>query len=354
MNFELNQDAVMLARTVGEFARKEIEPSAGDWSKAGAVPADLFGRLGALGLLGVMAPEALGGFDLGWPELVLTTALLAEASAGLGLAVGWHNGAVVPAAAQLAAARSDFTDVATGLATGQALGAWIDEACRFEIVDTESGPRISGTASLIPGAQQADWILGQVGVGEAAVVFAVARSAARITGKRALGMGAAGLADVVLDGATPAALVAWPQPVSRDPLIEAAVALGVAKAAFKAGAGYAQERTQFGKPLTHFQAIQWMIADGATAIDCAALLMDAGAAQGRAGQAEMARQAAVAAGMKVTDDALQIHGGYGYTREYAVERHWRDARYFDSAAPAGRFDQRIVTAALKDALVDAG
>lgn len=287
MRFSLSEDHQLLRQMVRDFVAAQVAPHAGGW-EAG-VPAAVLAAVGELGLLGVLVPEKLGGAGMDPLAYAMAVEELAFGDGGLALVVALHAGPYVTHA----------------LATGRdlvPLGAWGDD--------------------LVPAA--ATEVLGAtLGTpGEAVETY---------------GMRSARLAPKVPGAALPesreAAYVAA--------LGVSAVAVGVARAALEAGGRYALERKQFGRPIAEFQASQWKVADGATGVDAARLLVQRAA--GDLSTAPMALTFAADVARSTTDDAIQLHGGYGYTREYPVERFWRDAK-FCQLALGGTNAQRLAVA----------
>ena len=221
-------------------------------------------------------------------------------------------------------------------------GASESGAATARAVRTETGWRLEGSLAAVTQVASADQAIVVIASGPArASAFAVDAKSWSTAGGTPLGCRSAGVgelvfADTEIDdaqriGRLGTGLDDETAVLARGHIGRAAIAVGIARAAAREAVNYATERAQFGKPISQFQAIQWMIADNATEVDAARLLCHRAAALVEAGQsatmeAAMARRFAAEVARKVTDRAVQIHGGYGYTTEYPVERFWRDAK----------------------------
>jgi alkylation response protein AidB-like acyl-CoA dehydrogenase len=268
------------------FAREVLSRHAEAIDGGEPVPEAIQGQLAELGFWGIATAEERGGIGLDALAYALVVEALASGSPSVARRVAVHAG---PALAGLARTERDLEP----FCGGEAFATYVD--------------------GLSP-APAALYVTAD-GVAEEASVDAV----------DPMGHRGAGLARVTVGALTPFASEGAAPAVWHD-LGLAAVALGSARAATDAAIAYGKERRQFGRPITDFQAIQWKIADAVTAIEGAALLVHRAAATLAPSHAALARAVAVRAGLVATDHALQIHGGYGYTREYPVERHLRSVR----------------------------
>lgn len=336
---ELDQDHEMLRQMVRDLVAAEVAPGAAARDAAGEPPSDLATRLGPLGLLGVLIPEDCGGAGMGHLALALTVEELAAGDASVALAAAVHNAL---GAAHVLRCGDDAQRARwlPALASGEIRAAWagFDGDVRAEA--DGDGWRLTGRVPLVPGAAGADRlvVVAETEAGERATFFLTARAAGLSVepAPRPLGLRAAGLADVRLDAVRAAAAdrLAEAQPGALLPAARVAfgaLSVGLGRAAMDAAARYAADRRQFDRPIADFQAVQFMLADGFTALDATRLAvwqaardLDAGRPAGPG--AAMARLLATDAAARACDAALQIHGGYGYTREYPVERCWRDAK----------------------------
>ena len=356
MDFDLTQDQREIQAVTREFARAEIDPHAARWDREHHFPRDLFGRLAELGLMGVCVPEEYGGSGADFLSYVLVLEELSRADAGVGVTVAVHtSAATLPVLAYgTAEQKSRFVPP---LARGEQLGA-------FALTEAEAGSdagalrtkaEAAGEGWKITGAKQ--WItngrhagtfilfartdpetLGARGVS----AFILDAEHVRVTrDEEKLGLNSSVTNDIVVEGAQ----------VGRDRLLHeenrgfrvamgtldggrigiAAQALGIAQAGFDVAREYAAERRAFGHRIADFQAIQHKLADMSMEIDAARLLVYRAAwlkEQGRPHTEEGAKAKLFASEMarRQTAEAIQILGGYGYKKEFPVERYYRDAK----------------------------
>jgi alkylation response protein AidB-like acyl-CoA dehydrogenase len=356
VHFELSDDQREIQALARDFGKEQIEPNAGEWDRAHAFPRDLLTRLGELGLLGVCVPEEYGGAGADFLSYVLVLEELSRADAGVGVTVAVHTSAATLPILTFGTdeQRSRFVPP---LARGEAIGAFaLTESgsgsdagsLRTTAAPYAEGWRISGAKQWITNGGFGGTILlfartdpdtpGARGV-SAFIVDGDAVQVAREEEK--LGLNSSSTVDLVLEDVL----------VERDRLLHeegkgfnvamatldggrigiAAQALGIAQAGYDVAREYALERRQFGRRIADFQAIQWKLADMATEIDAARLLVYRAAwrkQQGLSHTEEGAKAKLYASEMarRQTAEAIQILGGYGYTKEFPVERYYRDAK----------------------------
>ena len=357
MIFELSADQREIQSLAREFARAEIEPNASEWDRAHGFPRELFGKLAELGFLGVCIPDEYGGAGADFLSYILVLEELSRADAGVGVTVAVHTSAVTLPILGFGTdeQRSRFVPP---LARGEAIGAFAltePEAgsdagsLRTAAVPQGDGWSITGTKQWITNGGFGGTVLlfartdpetpGAKGVS----AFVLDGSDVRVTREEEkLGLNSSSTVDLALEEVK----------VGRDRLLHeegkgftvamstldggrigiAAQALGIAGRALDLAVAYAKQRQTFGRPIKDHQAIQWMIADMATRLDAARLLTYRAAAlkdrpDARATkECSMAKLFASECANFCADRALQIHGGYGYSQEYEVERLYRDAR----------------------------
>ena len=356
MDFELTAEQREIQALTREFARAEIEPYAADWDRDHHFPRELYGKLAELGLMGVCIPEEYGGAGADFLSYVLVLEELSRADAGVGVTVAVHTSAVTLPILAFGTdeQRSRFVPP---LARGEVIGAFaLTEpesgsdagSLRTRADPTDGGWRITGAKQFISTAEFAGTVLlfartDQATAGARGVsAFILDADHIRITGREEkLGLNSSVTNSIAVDAAE----------VGRDRLLHeenrgfrvamstldggrigiGAQALGIAQAAYDAARAYALERRQFGERIANFQAIQWKLADMATEIDAARLLVYRAAWLKQEGEphAEAGAKAKLFASemaRRQTGEAIQIFGGYGYTREFPVERYYRDAK----------------------------
>ncbi|HWQ35251.1 MAG TPA: acyl-CoA dehydrogenase [Blastocatellia bacterium] len=357
MGFELSEDQQQIKRAVREFAEAEIRPHVMEWDEAQYFPKDLFHKLGELGLTGVIFPEEYGGAGLGYVEYATVIEELARVDGSIGLSVAAHNSLCTNHIYQYGNSEQRRRFV-TPLAKGEKLGAWgLTEpasgsdasAMRTTAVRRDSGWVLNGAKNFITHGIS----------GDIAVVLAVTDREMRsrgvsafivergtpgfIAGKKEnkLGVRASETAGLILEdcfvpqenllGERGRGFVNAMQILDGGRISIAALALGIAQGAYEAALKYSKERHQFGKPIYEFQAIQFKLADMATQID-AARLLTLRAAWLKDNKRQTTRESAMAKlyasemAVRVCEEAIQIHGGYGYTKDYPVEKCWRDSK----------------------------
>ena len=352
----MTQDQREVQALARDVARAEIEPHASEWDAKHHFPRELFPRLAELGLMGVCIPEEYGGAGADFLSYVLVLEELSRADAGVGVTVAVHTSAVTLPVLIFGTdeQRSRFVPP---LARGDVIGAFaLTEAesgsdagsLRMRAEPDEDGWRITGTKQFISTAEYAGTFLvfartdpdTQDARGVSA--FILDSDHVRVTGREEkLGLNSSVTNSIMVEGAQ----------VGRDRLLHeenggfrvamvtldggrigiAAQALGIAQAAYDAARAYALDRQQFGQRIAEFQAIQWKLADMATEIDAARLLVYRAAwlkQQGEPHSEAGAKAKLFASEMarRQTAEAIQIFGGYGYTKEFPVERYYRDAK----------------------------
>ncbi len=355
MDFELTPEQREIQSLAREFARAEIESHAADWDREHRFPHELFPKLAELGLMGVCVPEEYGGAGADFVSYILVLEELSRADAGVGVTVAVHTSAVtLPILAfGTEEQRARFVPA---LARGESIGAFaLTEAeagsdagsLRTSATREGSGWRISGSKRFISTARYAGTFLffarTDPAVADAGGVSAFVLDAdhVRVTrDEEKLGLNSSTTSDIVVDAE-----------VDDDRLLHeegkgfhvamatldggrigvGAQAVGIAQAAFDAARAYALERKQFGTAIGKLQAIQHKLANMAMEIDAARLLVLRAAwlkQQGRPHSEEgaMAKLFASEMARRQTSEAIQIFGGYGYTKEFPVERYYRDAK----------------------------
>jgi alkylation response protein AidB-like acyl-CoA dehydrogenase len=357
LDFQLSEEQQLLRKTVRDFASSEIGPHSREWDEAQTFPREVFTRLGELGLTGVCWPEELGGAGLGTLEWILVMEELARVDAGVALSLAAHH-SLASAHLFLAGTEGQKKRFLPPLARGEKVGCW-------GLTEPGSGSDAGGmrTTAVRDGDH---WVLNgsksfitNGGIADTAVVLAVTdreRGNKGISafvlerdtpgfrsGKKEdkLGVRSSDTSELSFeDCRLPAAQLLGEEGMGFIDTLKildkgrigiAAFSVGIAQASLEASLKYARERQQFGHALADFQAIQFKIAEMATHVDAARLLTWRAAARADSGErctteASMAKLFAGEAAVEIALEAVQIHGGYGYLKDYPVERYLRDAK----------------------------
>jgi len=357
MDFSPSAESGEIRRTIREFAEREIRPHVMEWDEQESLPRGILSRLAALGVLGALIPAEYGGAGLGYEEYVGIVEELSRVDGSVGISVAAHN-SLCTAHIFMTGNEEQRRRFVVPLARGEKLGAW-------SLTEPEAGSDAGGTRTIA--RRDGDhWVLdGQKTftthgtTGDVCVAMARTGSGAGHDsisafiiekgtpgfrpGKKEskLGLRASDTSTVVFeDCRIPAANLLGEEGAGfRDSMAVldggrisiAALALGMARGAYEAALKYSQERRQFGKLISEFQAIQFKLADMATEIDAAGLLTlraawmkDRGMKATR--EASMAKLYASETAVRAADACVQIHGGYGYVRDYPAEKYYRDAK----------------------------
>ena len=357
MDFELTEEQQQMKMSVREFAEAEIAPHVMEWDEAQHFPIELKPKLAELGLLGVLFPEEYGGAGLGYVEYATAIEELSRVDGSVGISVAAHNSLCSNHIYQYGT-EAQKKKYLTPLASGEHLGAWgLTEpgagsdasGTRTAAVRKDGGWVINGTKNFITHAIHAD----------TCVAFASSdreKHSKGITGfifergmagfapakkENKLGLRASETASVIFEdcfvpdenrlGEEGMGFVNAMQILDGGRISIAALAVGIAQGAYESAVRYSGEREQFGKPIREFQAIQFKLADMATQIEAARMLMYRAAWMKDEGkrttkESSMAKLFASEMSVRVCEEAIQIHGGYGYTKDYPAEKFWRDSK----------------------------
>ncbi|MEM6995899.1 MAG: acyl-CoA dehydrogenase family protein [Myxococcota bacterium] len=350
MRFSLTEDDEMIVASIGELCAKSVAPHASQWDDDGALPPAILTEVAGLGLAGMSASEAVGGVALSAVGRAAALQALASGDAALALLLAAHDGLAAAHVARGGTAAQREAHLAAW-AAGERFAAWAEPAETLQIDADGDVVRLAGhTGPTVAAGIAGHWLVHAPADGGVRSVLVPADTAgASATPVDRLGARAAATAVLHFDGVQlPAASLVG---AVDDGLVDAlraehwvdlaAIATGVGRAALQAATAYAREREQFGQPIANFQAIQWMLANAATELDAAALLTGKAAWHIAGGGLDVAAAArakthATEAAQRAASDALQIHGGYGYTREFPVERHLRAAKTLAVAGGTNR------------------
>ncbi|MEZ4964303.1 MAG: acyl-CoA dehydrogenase family protein [Saprospiraceae bacterium] len=354
---ELADNLQLIRESARDFAETHIRPHVMEWDESQHFPIDLFHRMGEYGFLGVLVPEAYDGAGLGYQEYVTVIEEIAKVCGSIGLSVAAHNSLCTNHILSFGS-EEQKQKYLPKLATGQWIGAWGltepntgSDAMRMQCVATRDGDYwvLNGNKLWITHGISSNVAVVIVRTGElldsrGMTAFVVERGTPGfLAGKKEnkLGMRASETAEMIFDncrlhksqilGAEGEGFIQSMKILDGGRISIAALSLGIAKGAYEASVKYAKERQQFGQPIAKFQAIGFKLADMATKIEAAELLTrqaghlkDAG--QKCTKQAAMAKYYASEVAVEVSTDAVQIHGGYGYTKDFPVEKYYRDSK----------------------------
>jgi butyryl-CoA dehydrogenase len=381
MDMHLSPEHEMIRKMAREFAQKELAPIAAEVDEQARVPVENIGKMGALGFLGLMVPEEHGGAGMDAVAYVIAVEEIAKACASTATIMSVQNSLVCPGFESFGdeGQRSAYLP---GLASGRLLGAFAvtepDAGCDAAAVRTTArldgdSYALNGTKHFITNGGLADLVLvfamtdpGKGSRGMSAFIVEKGTAGFEV-GREEHKMGIRGTSTCELifqDCRVPASNRLGKEGQGYKIALAlldggrvgiAAQAVGIAQAAFEAALAYAQTRRQFGQPIASFQAIQWMLADMSTRIEAARLLTVKAALAKEAAKLSGARYSREAAQAKlyasetavwVTNRAVQIHGGYGYMKEYPVERYYRDAKITEIYEGTSEVQRMVIAGAL--------
>ncbi len=357
MEFDLTDEQLQVKRMVREFSESEIRPHVMEWDEAQHLPREMFFKMGELGLSGVIFPEEYGGAGMGYVEYVTVIEEISRVDGSIGLSVAAHNSLCTNHIFQYGTEEQKKKYV-TPLACGQKLGAWAltepssgsdASGMKTTAVRRDGGWLINGSKNFITHGISADIcvvtaITNREMRSRGISAFVVERGTnGFFAGKKEnkLGMRASETASMIFEdcwvpeenllGESGRGFVNAMQILDGGRISIAALALGIAQGAFESALKYSQERKQFGQPIFDFEAIQFKLADMATQIDAARLLTLRAAwmkdqKRPTTKESAMAKLYASEMAVKVSEEAIQIHGGYGYTKDYPPEKYWRDSK----------------------------
>jgi alkylation response protein AidB-like acyl-CoA dehydrogenase len=357
MDFRPTDEQALLRRTVRDFAETEIRPHVREWDEAQHFPVEIVPKLAALGLMGIQFAERYGGAAMSAIDYCICIEELARVDPAVALSVAGHNG-LCAAHIALFGSEAQKERFLAPLARGEKIGAWA-------LTESTSGSDAAGMRTTATRAGDC-WVLNgsktfitHGRVGDIVVVMAVTDRTARSKGISAfivekgtpgmspgkkedkLGMRASDTSEILFEscripadqrlGEEGFGFVHTMQVLDAGRIGIAALAVGLAQGAYEAALAYARERKAFGKTIAQFQAIQWKLVDAATRIEAGRLLTYRAAQLKDRGQpttleSAMAKLYASETAVKVSDDCVQIHGGYGFVKDYPAEKYFRDVK----------------------------
>lgn len=357
MNFEMSELTEQVAQTAREFAQQHIKPFVMEWDETQEFPIEVFKKLGELGLMGVLVPEEYGGAGLSYFEYIEIIQEISKVCGSIGLSVAAHN-SLCTGHIMLFGNEEQKRKYLPRLASGESIGAWglTEPNTGSDAANMKTTAVREGDGWILNGTK--NWITHGIS-GHVAVViartgeprasgnctaFIVDRGTPGFSGgkkENKLGMRASETAEMIFDncrisdaqrlGEVGDGFRQALKVLDGGRISIAALSLGIAKGAFEAALNYSKERHQFDKPISSFQGISFKLADMATEIEAAELLTKQACDLKMRGQAmtkesAMAKYYASEVAVKVSTDAVQIFGGYGYTKDFPVEKFYRDSK----------------------------
>ncbi|GGC75679.1 acyl-CoA dehydrogenase [Pedobacter quisquiliarum] len=356
-SFSVSENQMMVRSMVKDFAEKHIREHVMEWDEAQTFPVDVFKKLGELGLMGVLVPENYGGSGFGYQEYVDVIVGISKVCGSIGLSLAAHNSLCT---GHILAFGNEEQKAKwlPKLATAEWIGAWGlteantgSDALRMMTTAKLEGDEyvINGTKNWITHGNSGDIAVVMVRTGESGSSAGISAivvergtpgfSAGKKENK--LGMRASETTEMIFDncrvpkenllGVEGEGFKQAMKVLDGGRISIAALSLGIAKGAYEAAVAYAKERHQFGQPIANFQGISFKLADMATEIEAADLLIRQAADMKNRGlkmtkESAMAKYFASEVSVKVSTDAVQIFGGYGYTKDFPVEKFYRDSK----------------------------
>jgi len=357
MDFNLGPNNKLVAESVRDFANQYIKPNVMDWDESQFFPKELFKKAGEFGFMGILVPESLGGSGLGYQEYVTVIEEISKVDPSIGLSVAAHN-SLCTNHILLFGNDDQKNKWIPKLASGQHIGAW-------GLTENNSGSDASGMSSTAV-KKGDDWVLngtknfithgisgdiavaifrtGEKGQKRNATAFVIERGAEGFkAGKKEnkLGMRASETAEMIFDncivsdknrlGEVGEGFVQSMKILDGGRISIAALSLGISKGAFNASLKYSKERVQFGKPISSFQGISFKLAEMATEIEASELLIRKASHEKNMNRtmtklSAMCKMYASEVCVKISNEAVQIHGGYGFIKDFPVEKFLRDSK----------------------------
>jgi len=357
MNFDYNETQLMIAQSIKDFADKNIKPFIMEWDEAQIFPIPLFKQLGEMGFMGVLVPEEYGGSGLGYHEYITVVEEISKVDPSIGLSVAAHNSLCTNHILTFGNEEQKKKWLPK-LATAEYIGAWGltehntgSDAGGMNTTAVKDGDFwiVNGAKNFITHAVSGDVAVvivrtGEKGDSKGMTAFVFEKGMPGFTsGKKEnkLGMRASETAELVFDncripdanrlGEVGQGFVQAMKILDGGRISIGALSLGISKGAYEAALKYSKERHQFGQPISSFQGISFKLADMATEIEASELLLHKAAFLKQQHKpvttlGAMAKMYASEACVKIANEAVQIHGGYGYTKDFPVEKFYRDSK----------------------------
>jgi hypothetical protein len=357
MNFDYSETQIMIAESARDFAEKYIRPHIMEWDESQKFPAPLFKKMGKMGFMGVLVPEELGGSGLGYHEYIAVVEEISKVDPSIGLSVAAHNSLCTNHILTFGNEEQKNKWIPK-LATAEHIGAWGltehstgSDAGGMNTTAVKDGEEwiVNGSKNFITHGISGDIAVvivrtGNKGDSRGMTAFVFEKGMPGFTsGKKAnkLGMRASETAELFFDdcrvpdanrlGEVGEGFIQSMKILDGGRISIGALSLGIAKGAYEASLKYSKERHQFGKAISEFQAIAFKLADMATEIEASELLLHKAAFlknndRNMTTLGAMSKMYSSEVCVKVSTEAIQIHGGYGYTKDYPVEKFFRDSK----------------------------
>lgn len=357
MNFDYSETHQMVKASAREFAEQYIRPHIMEWDEKQVFPVELFKKAGEFGFMGVLVPEQYGGSGLGYHEYIAVIEEISRVDPSIGLSVAAHNSLCTNHILEFGSEEQKQKWLPK-LATGEWIGAWGltehntgSDAGGMSTTAVKDGDEwvLNGAKNFITHGKSGDVAVvivrtGEKGDSRGMTAFVVEKGTPGFSsGKKEdkLGMRASETAELVFDdcrvsdanrlGNVGEGFIQSMKVLDGGRISIGALSLGVARGAYEAALKYSKERIQFGKPISEFQGISFKLVDMATEIEISELLLHKAAFGKNAGRditkiSAMAKMYASEACVKIANEAVQIHGGYGYTKDFPVEKFYRDSK----------------------------
>ncbi|AGA77739.1 acyl-CoA dehydrogenase [Echinicola vietnamensis DSM 17526] len=357
MNFQLTENQSMIAQMIRDFGAKEITPFRKEWDDHQTFPLPLFKKLGELGLMGVLIPSEYGGSGFGYLEYVTAILELAKLDPGIGLSMAAHN-SLCSGHIMLFGSEEQKQKYLPKLASCEFLGAWGltepntgSDAANMKTTATAEGDYfvLNGAKNFITHGVSGDVAVviartGEVGDKHGMTAFVVEKGTEGFRGGRKedkLGMRTSETAELIFEdcrvhksqilGEVGEGFIQSMKVLDGGRISIAALSLGIAEGAFEAALSYSKERQQFQKPISAYQGISFKLADMATKLEAAKLLTFKAADLKNRGEyvtlaSAQAKYYASEIAVELANEAVQVYGGYGFTKDYPVEKYYRDVK----------------------------
>lgn len=357
MNFQKGETQQMIRQMARDFAEKHIRPNVMEWDESQQFPTELFHKMGEQGFMGVLVPQEYGGSGLGYFEYAAVVDEISQVCGSIGLTTAAHN-SLCTGHIMYFGNEEQKQKYLPKLASGQWIGAWGltepntgSDALRMKCIakKVDGGWVLNGAKNWITHGISGNVAVVLARTGElldsrGISAFIVERGTPGFKGgkkENKLGMRASETAEMIFEdcfvpdenllGNEGEGFIQAMKILDGGRISIASLSLGIAKGAYKAALKYSQEREQFGKPISEFQAISFKLADMATEIEASQLLIDQSCYLKNEGlpmtkESAMAKYYASEVAVRVSTDAVQIFGGYGYTKDFPVEKYYRDSK----------------------------